>query len=150
MRQKDSEGLDPTYDYPRAIILLGLERKYNVTADQPRPTAMDFQLRYESKSIRLSLHESTGKKGFWGIGETSLEYLNGCDRWLLALLLLRDDEHKADGWLISNQHWMTMRPSISIDQKGNYKINRHNLIDDQKLSGIAKIIQEIATYVKSN
>ena len=82
MPKRDSAGIDPTYDHPRAILLLALERKHNVTWEQPRPLAMDFELRYESRRIRLSLHESTGQKGFWGLGETSFQYLDQVDRWL--------------------------------------------------------------------
>jgi hypothetical protein len=148
--QKDSQGLDLTYDYPRAMILLGLEKKYGITTKQSdhRAQAMDFELWHDSKSIRLSIHESTGKKGFWGIGGASVEYLNEANRWLLVLLLLRNDKYKADGWLISKQQWLTIAQSLSIDQKGNYKINRHNLVEDEKLSGIAKIIDQIAGFIK--
>jgi hypothetical protein len=151
MREKDSFGLDPIYDHPRAVILFGLPRIHNITVDYPehREKAMDFELRHESKSIRLSLHESTGKKGFWGIGQASVDYLNQVDRWLLVLLLLRKDRHMADGWLISKQQWTSLIPSISMDRKANYKINRHILINDDKLSGMRKILEEIVRYVKS-
>ena len=55
----------------------------------------------------------------------------------------------ADGWLLSKQQWTSLILSLSIDRKGNYKINRHILINDDKLSGMRKILEEIVRYVKS-
>jgi hypothetical protein len=110
---------------------------------------MDFELSFASKLVGLSLHESTGAKGFWGLREASLKYLQHADRCVLALLLLRKDKHMADGWLVTKNIWRVISSSISVDQKGAYKINRHNLSEDEKLSGIETIGKEIARYTRA-
>jgi hypothetical protein len=123
----------------------------SLTSERQRLDRMRWiELSFAAKLVRLSLHESTGTKGFWGLRGESLEFLQQADRWVLALPLLRKDKHMADGWLISDEKWHVMGPSLSIDKQGAYKINRYNLSEDDKLSGIESIGREVAKYTKAD
>jgi hypothetical protein len=153
-QEVDELKINPLYDYPRLkLLFVLLEKKHGISVSDQRapkigPHAMDFELSFATNMVRLSLHESTGSKGFWGLREASLQFLQRVDRWILALLLLRKDKHMANGWLITKDKWLSMSPLISVDKKGAYKINRYNLNDDEKLSGIEAIGREIARYTK--
>jgi hypothetical protein len=148
--EKASLELVPAYDYPRLKLLFALlERQYGLTIGKQRsPLAMDFELQYAGGSVGLSIHISTGKKGFWGFMPEAVEWLNKFDDWHLALLLRREDKHMADGWLILRRQWNALEPNLSRDAKRHYKINRSNLDNDEKLSGLEKIASAVAENAK--
>jgi len=105
--------------------------------------------RVGNHNLHLYVKVSNLQKGFWGAREKIVTDLNEISDWVLILLLGRADAHIADGWLIGRQSWATLSGTLSWSEKDEeYKINRHNLDDDRKISGIKSIAEAVISYGK--